>query len=83
MAVTEIDVEKAALFHDIGKVYQRAGKLRKSHSLVGKEVLAPFFDTAHEAILRAVAYHHGADLEKAAVPFDEATASETHPAKLP
>lgn len=71
MAVTEIDVEKAALFHDIGKVYQRAGKLRKSHSLVGKEVLAPFFDTAHEAILRAIAYHHGADLEKAALPADD------------
>ena len=71
MAVTEIDVEKAALFHDIGKVYQRAGKLRKSHSLVGKEVLMPFFDRAHEAILRAVACHHGSDLKKAALPSDD------------
>lgn len=71
MAVTEIDIEKAALFHDIGKVYQRADKLRKSHALVGKEALTPFFDSAHEAILRAIAYHHGVDLEKAKLPSDD------------
>lgn len=71
LAVTEIDIEKAALFHDIGKVYQRAGKIRKSHALVGKEVLMPFFDSAHEDILRAVAYHHGMDLERANLPSDD------------
>lgn len=71
MAVTEIDVEKAALFHDIGKVYQRAGRIRKSHSSVGREVLEPFFDASHESILRAVTNHHEADLEKAELSTDD------------
>lgn len=71
MPVTEIDLEKAALLHDIGKLYQRAGKIRKSHSLVGQELLSHFFDADHQAILRAVAHHHQNELQAAHLPDDD------------
>lgn len=71
MPVTEIDLEKAALLHDIGKLYQRAGKIRKSHSLVGQELLSHFFDAEHQVILRAVAHHHQNELQAAHLPDDD------------
>lgn len=71
MPVTEIDLEKAALLHDIGKLYQRAGKIRKSHSVVGQEILAHFFDANHQAILRAVACHHQNELQTNHLPDDD------------
>lgn len=57
-------IEKAALLHDIGKVYQRATHIRKNHSLVGKEVLMPYFSDGYEEILRAVKNHHRTELEQ-------------------
>ena len=71
MPVTEIDLEKAALLHDIGKLYQRAGKIRKSHSLVGQKLLSHFFDADHQAILRAVAHHHQNELQAVHLPDDD------------
>lgn len=62
MNLSEIDVERAGLLHDIGKVYQRAGKIKKSHSAIGVSVLRPFFSNTGEAILNAVANHHHSDL---------------------
>ena len=71
MDITGIDLEKAALLHDIGKVYQRAEGIRKTHSEIGKDVLAHFFDEDHAAILRAVAYHHQKDLKTAHLSADD------------
>lgn len=71
MDITGIDLEKAALLHDIGKVYQRAEGVRKTHSEIGREVLAHFFDEDHAAILRAVACHHQKDLKTAHLSDDD------------
>ena len=71
MSVSETDVERAALLHDIGKVYQRAEQVRKSHSAVGVSVLRPYFSGEGEAVLRAVANHHSNDLKSFRGPNDD------------
>lgn len=66
MEITASDLEKAALLHDIGKVYQRAGvKLPESktqrHSAIGAYMLKKFMPEK-ENIIRAVAHHHKNEL---------------------
>lgn len=72
VSISEIDVERAALLHDIGKLYRRAGGYgREAHSIIGERVLHPFFAGKSEAILRAIAYHHQGPLKNAALPSDD------------
>ena len=63
----------ASLLHDVGKVNYRAGKEKKSHSLLGSDFLRPFCEgsEAGGAILRCVRYHHGRDLSGAHLAVDD------------
>lgn len=63
----------ASLLHDVGKVNYRAGKEKKSHSLLGSDFLHPFCEgsEAGGAILRCVRYHHGRDLSGAHLAVDD------------
>lgn len=71
MKLSESDIEKAGLLHDIGKVFQRANRIKKSHAAIGEEILHPYISQERREILHAVAYHHQADLEKAELPADD------------
>lgn len=71
MQILETDIERAALLHDIGKLYRRAGYGRETHSKIGQRILKPFFDGDKDFILRAVAYHHKDPLKAAALPADD------------
>lgn len=71
MKLSESDIEKAGLLHDIGKIFQRANRIKKSHAAIGEEVLRPYISQERREILHAVAYHHQADLERAGLPADD------------
>jgi len=64
MNISETDIEKAGLLHDIGKVYQRAERVHKNHSFIGQEKMAPYLQGKNDAILRAIANHHRVELEQ-------------------
>ena len=72
MVITEVDVEKAALLHDIGKLIQRAeANHRQTHAAIGAEFLHRYFTGDKKAILHGVAYHHYKELERAGLPADD------------
>ena len=53
----------ASLLHDVGKMVIRANPGKQTHSKASAEFLRKFAPEAQE-ILRAVEYHHGAELRK-------------------
>lgn len=72
MGITEVDVEKAALLHDIGKLIQRAeANHRQTHAAIGEEFLRRYFTGARKEILHGVAYHHYKELGGAGLPPDD------------
>ena len=54
----EARLQKAALLHDIGKVYQRSGLGQGTHSEAGVAFLKPYYENDDSLVLRAVKYHH-------------------------
>lgn len=72
MGITEVDVEKAALLHDIGKLIQRAeANHRQTHAAIGEEFLRRYFTGDRKEILHGVAYHHYKELGGAGLPPDD------------
>lgn len=72
MGVTECDVEKAGLLHDIGKLIQRAEKIHtKNHAAIGEAFLRKYDLGKEEPIFQAVANHHYKELQKANLPADD------------
>lgn len=72
MGITEVDVEKAALLHDIGKLLQRADENHKqTHAAIGAEFLRQYFTEDKKEILHGVAYHHYKELGRAGLPADD------------
>lgn len=72
MGVTEIDVEKAGLLHDIGKLIQRAEKIHtKNHAAIGEAFLRKYDIGTGKPIFHAVANHHFKELQKANLPADD------------
>lgn len=72
MGITEVDVEKAALLHDIGKLIQRAeANHRQTHAAIGEEFLRRYFTGARKEILHGVAYNHYKELGGAGLPPDD------------
>ena len=59
----EARLQKAALLHDIGKVYQRSGLGQGTHSEAGVAFLKPYYENDDSLALRSVKYHH-ADMAK-------------------
>jgi CRISPR-associated protein Csm1 len=70
MGEMERIIEKAALLHDIGKVYLRAEPGHRTHSEAGVEFLLPYF-TDDKRILRAVGHHHSKDLKQTSFSDDD------------
>ena len=56
------------LLHDIGKIFQRANRIKKSHAAIGEEVLRPYISQELK-ILHAVIYRTEMDTGRSVILF--------------
>lgn len=70
MDKVKYNVIMAGLLHDTGKLILRSEPQRKNHSQAGAEFLARYISDTPE-ILRAVKYHHAAELKQAKLSADD------------